>query len=358
MRAERLEKVRELLEQRKLDALLFTHLANIRYLCGFSGSDGVLIVDHRETAFLSDSRYTTQAREEVAADRVEEYQTPAEGIVSRLREWGCRRIGFEADSLVFSRLEKLRSQADPEMEWIPLGKELRSLREIKSRAEIETLRAAACLNAAAFGDISALIRPGISERDLALELEFSLKRRGGEEKAFDFITASGERGAMPHGQASGKVLVAGEMLTIDFGVRMQGYHSDETVTVGIGQPPTRLRQVYDVVLEAHDLAMQSLCPGIPLKEVDAVARNHIRAHGFGEFFGHGLGHGVGLEVHEYPVLSPRSEDIAQEGMVVTIEPGIYIPGLGGIRIEDTVVVTAAGCALLTSIPKAFRAFSV
>ncbi|NLC70705.1 MAG: aminopeptidase P family protein [Desulfuromonadaceae bacterium] len=357
MMAERLEKIRRVLDQRELDAVLFTHAANIRYLCGFSGSEGALIVDRQGSFFLTDSRYTTQARREVEADHVVEYRTMVEGAVAGLRERGFRKVGFEADHLVFSRLEKLRCQSAPDLEWVPLGSEIRPLRGVKSSREVEIIRAAALLNAEAFEEIQAMIRPGISERRLALELEFALKRRGGEEKAFDFIVASGERGAMPHGLASEKILGADEMITIDFGIRRHGYHSDETVTVGLGRPPERLMQAYDVVLTAHDLAVKCLEPGKSLKEVDAVAREHIRSHGFGEFFGHGLGHGVGLEVHEFPVLSPRSEDVAVEGMVVTIEPGIYIFGLGGIRIEDMVVVTADGCELLTTIPKSYRSFA-
>ncbi|NLV23400.1 MAG: aminopeptidase P family protein [Deltaproteobacteria bacterium] len=354
MRGKPVEKVRELLVLRGLDAILFTGRANIRYLCGFSGSEGALLVDRDASSFLTDSRYTTQAQEEVRADHLGQYRLPEEGIVARLRERGCGKIGFEGEYLVVSRLEKLRSQAGAEVEWVPLAKEMRPLRGVKSDAEIEAIRAAARLNAVAFAEIAAGIHAGVSERELAVELEFALKRRGAEEKAFDFIVASGRRGAMPHGLASQKVLSADEMVTIDFGVRLNGYHSDETVTLALGHPPQRLLEAYDVVLQAHDLALEALRPGQPLKDVDAVARDHIRSRGFGEFFGHGLGHGVGLEIHEFPVLSPRSEDVAEEGMVVTIEPGIYIPGLGGIRIEDMAVVSAHGCDLLTAVPKNLR----
>ena len=353
----RLEKIRELIRSQGLDAVVLIHLPNIRYLCGFSGSEGTLVVDGGESCFLTDSRYTTQARTEVFADRVRQYKAWPEGVASRLMERGCRKVGFEADQMVYSQLEKLREKTRESVEWMPLAKEISALRGLKDPGEMAVIRAAAGLNAAAFSEIEGLIRAGISERQLALDLEFALKRLGGDEKAFDFIVASGLRGALPHGLASEKKLDAGEMVTIDFGVRLGGYHSDETVTVALGKPPQQLVEVYDVVLKAHDLAIAALRPGVPLKEVDAAARSFIQERGFGEYFGHGLGHGVGLELHEYPVLSVRSEDIAQEGMVVTIEPGVYLPQQGGVRIEDMVLVTPHGCEVLTAIQKKYRMFS-
>ncbi|MEJ2520948.1 MAG: M24 family metallopeptidase, partial [Desulfuromonadales bacterium] len=192
------------------------------------------------------------------------------------------------------------------------------------------------------------------ENELALALEYALRQAGGEEKAFAIIVASGDRGALPHGLASDKPLAAGELVTIDFGCRRAGYHSDETITLAIGDVPSGLRRIYDTVLEAHDRALAAVRPGLLLKDLDAVARDYISAQGYGAFFGHGLGHGVGLEVHEAPVVSPRSQQIAAEGMVLTIEPGIYVPGTGGVRIEDMVLVTANGGRVLTKIPKTFR----
>jgi Xaa-Pro aminopeptidase len=210
------------------------------------------------------------------------------------------------------------------------------------------------LAAAAFEEILPMIRPGVVERDISLALEFAMKRRGAEEKSFDFIVASGERGALPHGVASQKKIQSGELVTIDFGARWQGYHSDETVTLAVGRVDPRLREIYDIVLDAHDRAMDMVRPGVPLREIDRIARDHIAERGYGEYFGHGLGHGVGLEVHEFPAVSPRSEEVAGEGMVITIEPGIYIPGLGGVRIEDMVKVTRDGHRRLTRLDKKFR----
>lgn len=352
---DRIPPARDLLQKCGLDAFVFFHPPNIRYLCGFSGTDGALVVTGSEDCFLTDSRYTTQARGQVTADRIEEYQVKLDGVLAFLQERGALRIGFEAETLPFATAEKLKEKGDAAIEWVPVTREVLCLRGVKGAQEISALKEASRISAEAFEEIVPLIRPGAVEREIALALEFAMKRRGGEEKAFDFIVASGERGAMPHGIASEKALQAGELVTLDFGVRFQGYHSDETVTVAVGEVSGKLREIFDTVLEAHDRAMEQVRPGVALRELDAVARNLIRDRGYGDFFGHGLGHGVGLEVHEFPTVSPRAEEIAAEGMVFTIEPGIYIPELGGVRIEDMVQVTAEGYRRLTRIPKAFRA---
>lgn len=346
--------VTQLLASRGLDALLFTDLNNIRYLCGFTGSDGALAVVGGRSCFLCDSRYTTQARLQVQADEIREYSVKLDGAIEFLQQAGARRIGFEAETLPFATVETLREKGGAACEWLPLTKEIQSLRGIKGADEIAAIEEATRLNAEAFEEVLPLIRPGAVERDIALALEIALKRRGAEEKAFTFIVASGPRGALPHGIASERSIGVGELVTIDFGVRYRGYHSDETVTVAVGEAPPRLRQIYDVVLKAHDLAMEQVRPGRALKEIDAVARDYIAAQGFGDYFGHGLGHGVGLEVHEYPTVSPRSVAVASEGMVFTIEPGIYVPELGGVRIEDIIEVTADGYRSLTRLSKALR----
>ena len=337
-----------------LDAFVFFDLKNIRYCCDFTGSDGVYICGSQDDWFLSDSRYQEQARAEVRAKHKVCYQNKFDAILEILVAQKFTRIGFEADALCFSQWQELSKRSEAPLEWVAVAEEIRPLRGIKTEAEIKLLQQAADLNALAFTEIEPLIRPGISEKALALELEFALRRLGGEERAFDFIVASGPRGALPHGVASDRVLKAGELVTVDFGTRVAGYHSDETVTLGLGEVSGDLRDIFDVVLEAHDLAVSYAAPGVGLAELDAVAREHIDAAGFGEYFGHGLGHGVGLDIHEYPTLSGRSQDSLQEGMVVTIEPGVYLPGRGGVRIEDTVVVTATGCRKLTHIPKKYR----
>jgi Xaa-Pro aminopeptidase len=351
---DRAPQVRQLLKDNALDAVLFLHRPNLRYLCGFTGTAGALLVGRDQTVFLTDSRYTGQAKCEVTADRIVENQQQLEGIVGLACSGKWRRIGFEAETLPYGTVERLREEGKGDLEWLPLSKELRSLRWKKDAEETDAMERAAGLAAEAFEEVLPLIRPGAVERDIALALEFAMKRRGAEEKSFDFIVASGERGALPHGVATDKEIRAGELVTIDFGARWQGYHSDETVTLAVGPVKGPLREVYDIVLEAHDQAMARIRPGVSLRDIDRTARDHIARHGYGDYFGHSLGHGVGLEVHEYPPVSVRSEEEAEEGMVFTVEPGIYIPGVGGVRIEDMVQVTGDGCRRLTRLSKDFR----
>jgi len=343
-----------LFENNDLDAVVFFHLPTIRYLCDFSGSDGVLVAFRKQTFFLTDSRYTVQAREQVRADEIIEYRSQLPAVIDCLNRQGCRRVGFEAATLAYATWDKLRKESADRWIWIPLDEPLQQLRRRKRDAEVDKLRQAAALAARGFEQIIDLIRPGAIEREIALELEFALKRLGADEKAFDFIVASGLRGAMPHGIASDKAIVSGELVTIDYGVVKDGYHSDETVTLAVGEISSDLRRIYDIVLAAHDAAIDQLRPGMGLRELDAVARELIAAEGYGDYFGHGLGHGVGLEIHEYPAVSPRARGLVEPGMVLTIEPGIYVPGLGGVRIEDTLLVTDSGNEILTRLPKGFR----
>lgn len=348
------ELIRQRMAAAGVDALVLLGLPNIRYLCGFTGTDGVLLLTSTRSIFLTDSRYITQARKQVSAEQIICYKNKYLQLIEELTRNQVQLVGFDADVLSVATFNELRALAPDGMSFQPLTEQLRSLRSCKSADELDSLRQAACLNQQAFAAILPLIKPGISERQIALELEFALKRRGGEVCAFDFIVASGERGALPHGVASDKLLQPGELVTIDFGTRVAGYHSDETVTLALGEIDGKLRQIFAIVLEAHDLAVAAVRPGLLISELDAVARDLITAKGYGEYFGHGLGHGVGLEIHEYPSVSAKTAEPLQEGMVITIEPGIYIPGLGGVRIEDTVLVTATGAAVLTKIPKQFK----
>jgi Xaa-Pro aminopeptidase len=350
---QRRQKAANLLQTLELDALVLCQRENLRYLCGFTGSDGALVVSADKLVFLTDSRYTTQAEAETSADLVCQYQSKIEGIVAQLRNCSGKRIGFEA-SLPFGTCRELQDKGDAGWQWRHLGEELHALRLHKSDDEISRIGAAADLHLDALQEVEQLIRPGTREREVALALEFALRRRGAEEKAFDIIVASGLRGAMPHAVAGDKALAEGDMVTIDFGCRLDGYHSDETVTLALGDVPEILRSVFDIVLEAHDRALAAVAPGIALAELDRIARDHINSHGYGDYFGHGLGHGVGLAVHEAPAVSARSKACAEMGMVFTIEPGIYLPGVGGVRIEDMVLVTAEGHRTLTKIPKTFR----
>jgi len=350
----RILSLRQVLRDEGVDALLLWSLPNIRYVTGFTGSDAVVLVTARRVFFLTDSRYVSQARQQARVDEIREYKVKTDGVASVIAELGCRRVGFEGEAVSVAVFNKLRNQSADSLAWVPLDEHFSRLRGVKALAELEFLADAAGLHQEALEEILPRIRPGVSECDIAFALEIALRRRGGEDRAFDFIVASGRRGSLPHGVASDKPLAAGELVTIDFGTRIGGYYSDETVTLALGEVDTKLRQIYDCVLEAHDRAIEAIRPGAELKAIDAVARDHIAENGYGDYFGHGLGHGVGLQVHEFPTLSPRSRDRVEEGMVFTVEPGIYVPGLGGVRIEDMVVVTADGSRRLTRIPKEFR----
>jgi Xaa-Pro aminopeptidase len=335
-----------------LDAIVFFSSYSLRYLCGFTGTDGVLVMSSDGFEFLTDSRYVVQAEQQVYAGQISEYRDKNISLADCLTRLKAGRVGYEADAITCARFSALEEKVP--VTWVALSEELKFLRSLKSTGEIDSIETATQISAEAFASIEPLLRPGNVECDIALELEIALRRLGAEAKAFDFIVASGERGALPHGVASTKRLASGDLVTIDFGCRVNGYHSDETVTVAIGSVSEKLYDIYDVVLEAHDRAMAHVAPEVPLRELDAIARNYIQECGYGEYFGHGLGHGVGLEVHEAPVVSPRSDSLAEPGMIFTIEPGIYIPGCGGVRIEDMVLVTDDGYRTLTHIPKTFR----
>ncbi len=344
-------RLKSFFEEYDLKAVLFTDLRNIRYLCGFSGTEGALLVSKDHAWFFCDSRYTFQALEEVQEAEVKECgAVRIDTIASLVVEYGFDRIGFEASHTTVSAFRRM-SEKLPGIDLIEIGSRLDEIRLFKDAAEVTALRTVATLSSQALTNILGDIKPGVSELDIALSLELEMRRRGADGKAFDFIVASGERGAMPHGRASDKLIQSGDLITIDFGALKNGYHSDETVTVACGKPGVRSMEIHSIVRAAHDIAIQAVRPGLSCKDLDEVARSFIRNSGHGDYFGHGLGHGIGLEIHEMPTLSPRSTAVLEEGMVITIEPGIYIPGFGGVRIEDTVVVTGSGCDVITCADK-------
>ena len=337
-------------EEHALDLLLIEHPVNLRYLSGFSGSEGALLLSPEGGWFVCDSRYTVQAGKEVTDLLLVEQAQRQEAVADLVRQSGGYRVGFEASHTTVTQHQGLAARL-PGVTLVGLGSELDAVRNCKDAGELEQLEQVADLASAAFEAVLPQLQPGIREDSFALQLEFEMRRRGADGRAFDFIVASGPRGAMPHGRASDKQVLAGELVTIDFGAIKDGYHSDETVTLAVGSINTRQRQLYQTVLDAHDRAIAAVKPGIACRDLDALAREYIKEQGFGQYFGHGLGHGVGLDIHEKPVVSPRSDAVVEEGMVFTIEPGIYIPGLGGVRIEDTVAVTSDGCRLLTKVSK-------
>jgi Xaa-Pro aminopeptidase len=345
---------RKFLDSRPLDGILFASLENIRYLCGFTGSDGALVITQKESFFLTDSRYWTQADEEVKGSRIIHYKKKMEGIFSLLLDLKLREIGFESAFLLFSAHQFLTEKLANEARLLPLEDELKNLRAVKDTHELTLIRRAIDISSNAFSQITEILKEGVVEREVALEMESLMKRGGADAIGFDIIIASGKRSALPHGKASGKRIEKGDFVLIDFGSGFQGYHSDQTRTVVCGQPSPEQQKVYQVVKEAHDQAIEKVRPGIPMGAVDGAARDYIRNQGYGEYFGHGTGHGIGLAVHEDPAVNNQNQGLLQEGMVFTIEPGIYIPDWGGVRIEDMVLATPHGVEILTYLPGELR----
>ena len=347
----RILKARGCLERTGADLLIVSNLSNIRYLSGFTGSEALLVLSRTEGWFLTDSRYTSQAGDEVTGARVVEFSNRLETLTTILKESGAAKIAFEAGYTSVAIYQEL-VQRVPGVEFVPADAELSTLRAVKDAAELEVLGEVAAIASGALLEILGEIKPGAIESEVAWALEVAMRRGGAEGKSFDFIVASGVRGALPHGKASDKALAAGELVTVDYGALYRGYCSDETVTVALGQPESRQLEVYETVRVAQELAIEAIRPGISFRELDAKARDYIHAKGYGQYFGHGLGHGIGLDIHEPPTASPRGAGVVQEGMVFTVEPGIYIPGFGGVRIEDSVVVERDGCRRITRVPKA------
>ena len=344
---ERRKSAQKIMGLNHLDGILFSNLENIRYLCGFTGSDGALIITQKESFFLTDSRYWTQADEEVRHCKIIHYKKKMEGIASLLLDLKLKSIGFESTSLAYSSHQSLLERLAPDAKLIPLEHELINLRAVKDAQELALIRRAIDISSNAFFHIMGILKEGILEREVALDMEFSMKRSGADAIGFDLIIASGKRSALPHGRADVKRIEKGDFILIDFGSGFQGYHSDQTRTVICGRPSSEQEKIYQLVKEAHDKAIEKVRPGIPISEVDGAARDHIRNQGYGEYFGHGTGHGIGLAVHEDPVVNGENKGLVQEGMVFTIEPGIYLPDWGGVRIEDMIRVTSTGAEVLT-----------
>lgn len=346
----RLDRLRALLTEHRLDGILIHNAENRTYLTGFTGSAGVALVTGRELLLLVDFRYVEQAGAEAPGWEVLKVPRQAtDAVVELARGRELRRIGFESDGLTYKQYDELATALRP-AELVPVPGVDR-LRWIKDADELAQIRKAVAIADAGFAHIQAYLRPGIQEREVALELEFYMRRQGADKEAFETIVASGVRSSLPHGRASEKTLGGGEFVTLDFGAVVRGYHSDCTRTVVLGDASPRQREIYDLVLAAQRAALSAIRPGASARDVDALARQVIVEAGHGDHFGHGLGHGVGLAIHEGPTLSPREDTTLEAGMVVTVEPGVYLPGWGGVRIEDLVVITPGGCDDLTTAPK-------
>ena len=345
----RLSSLRKKISRWKADGILFTDICNIRYLTGFTGSEGLLMAGRDEARLLVDGRYTAQARMEVCGISVFEYADKLQGIEQAAAKMGLSKIGFEPSRMSVGDYNRLSARLK-NANLIPLDEELRMLRARKDASEIALMKKAAAIAAKAVSELAQALRPGWTEREAALYLETQARRAGAEQIAFETIIASGENGAFPHAQPSRRKIRHGDFVVVDFGVRCRGYCSDETCTFAIGELTRAQKNAYRAVKRAHDEAIAAIRADADAAQIDALARRTLGKK-YSRYFVHGTGHGVGLEVHEAPRLAPTSRDILQSGMVVTVEPGLYYPGLWGIRIEDTVVVKKNGCEILTAMSK-------
>jgi Xaa-Pro aminopeptidase len=347
----RADRVAARLAEREVDLLLVTDLVNLRYLTGFTGSNGMAVVGSDVRRFITDFRYVEQARDQV--EGFDREQAPADFITALSEGWreGPVRLGFDDGHVSVKTHARLRSVLPDRVELVAAGGVVEDERAVKEPGEVERIQAAAALCDDVYDWVRELGIVGRTERSVALALEHEMRMRGAADPSFPSIVASGPRGALPHASPTDAVIERGTLVTFDLGVRLDGYCSDCTRTWATGPLPDALTEAYELVLRAQAAALDAVRPGPEGREIDAVARDMIDAAGHGEHFGHGLGHGVGLEVHEAPRLARTGSDPLAAGNVVTVEPGVYLRGIGGVRIEDLVVVTEAGRDVLTRTSK-------
>ncbi|MCX7653283.1 MAG: Xaa-Pro peptidase family protein [Fervidobacterium sp.] len=351
-----LEEVKSKIFEKEIDALIVLNIENsnrvtTRYLSGFTGSFSALLITPKRHIIITDSRYWTQVKHESNFELVK-YTPPRtflETVAELINTLELRKIAIEKDRISAGYFETLSSKVNAQFEDV--SNLILDVRAKKSEEEIEKIKIAVEIAENAFKRMLEIVKPGMKEYELSAFLEYQMRLLGAEDVAFESIVASGYRGALPHGKATDKVIEKGEPVVVDWGARYQGYNSDLTRVFCIGEAPEKVKEVYKIVYDAQQKALEIIKAGITGKEVDSVARNHINELGYGEFFGHGLGHGIGLEVHENPSLSYRYDKPLESGHVVTVEPGIYLEGEFGIRIEEDVVVRENGCQILTTLTR-------
>ena len=352
-RSMRIPALRERLGELGVDALVVSELANVRYLSGFTGSSGMLLVGPREALFVTDGRYATQSEQELSAAGVEaaiEVSTESPEVAIARAAEGVARLGLEADSVSWSAQRRWSSELH-HGELVATTAAVEALRLVKDPTEVARIRCACAIADEALREVAPRLLEAPTEREFALELEAAMMRRGADDLSFDTIVAAGPNGARPHHQPSGRPIAEGDLVVVDFGALVDGYHSDMTRTFTVGEVGPERTAMFDVVAEAQQAGVDAVAAGVPAAEVDLACRELIEDAGLGEAFLHGTGHGVGLDIHEEPRVSSRSTATLRPGHVVTVEPGVYLPEFGGVRIEDTVVVLEDGCERLTLAPK-------
>ncbi len=345
-----IDKLRAVMAEKQIPALLVSQIDNVQWATGFSGSNGFLFITPTEQRFVTDSRYTLQAQEQVPGVPIAIYDSKMDAnefLAKQASEMGLRQIGFEADAITYSSHRKLAEKFNG-TQLIPIEEIFPDLRMVKTSEEIEKTREACKLADACFDHVRRMIQAGVTEFDIGLDIEFFF-RRNGADLAFPPIVVSGKRSARPHGRASEKKLERGDFLTLDFGAKLDDYCSDITRTVVIGEATDRHREVYQTVLASQLAALDAMRPGVKASEVDRIAREAMGD--YAAYFGHGLGHGLGKLVHDSGRMNASSKNVLDIDQIWTVEPGVYIPGFGGVRIEDDVVITDSGVEILTHSPK-------
>ena len=343
--------VRARFDEWQVDGLLISHAANRRWLSGFTGSSGQLLITQEQAFLATDARYWEQATQEAPAYTLFKHQRTAEDAERFIKTAQVNRIGLEARHTTL--FESRKVQRIEAINWVALSETVEGLRAVKTAVEIEAIQAAAAITDYAMAQVNQLAKPGMTEKQLAWELEKIMREAGAEAMAFPIIVASGPNSALPHYRTGDRPLQSGDTIIIDMGVELNGYCSDLTRTFYLGSEPSpQFDRIYELVHLAQKIALENLRPGMTSQEGDALAREVIEDAGHKEHFGHGLGHGVGLEIHEAPNLTWRHEEKIPAGSIITIEPGIYLTGWGGIRIEDLICLTEDGPLLLSQCPKA------
>lgn len=347
----RIEQLQERIAGANVDAFFTLAAPSIRYLTGFTGEEGYLLALHEGMHLIVDGRFTTQAQEECPWLDVIEYaghfsKSIGDLLVAHHAHW----FGFEKERVSFVQAEQMRA-AFPSAIMVPTESIVEGMRIVKDAGELDTMRAAGRVADKAFSAMIGQLKAGMTENDVAALLEYEMRKAGAQGTSFPTIVGSGARGALPHGVASGKVIQDGEVIVIDFGVNYEGYMSDCTRTVALGGQPDDVLNVYEHLHAAQQLGLDSIKAGVSSRSVDTTVREKLGENGLAQYFTHGLGHGVGLEIHEAPRLSQGTDTVLEPGQVVTCEPGVYLPGRYGMRIEDSVIVTATGFESLTELPK-------
>ena len=347
-----IKKLQKFLEKENLDLLLVTFLPNVRYLSGYSGTNGLVLISPNGSLFLTDFRYKEQVKEQVKYLKIVIAERDLIQSLATLSLLKPKRLklGFEQNHLSCGTYQKLRALL-PDCLLVPTENAVESISIKKDQNEIDKIRKAVRITDQVFSEILDFIKPKVTEQDVAAEIEYRFKRYGSTTPLYETIVASGKRSALPHGVASSKRIEKGDLVTLDMGAVYEGYTADMTRTVVVGKANKRQKKVYNIVLKAQKQALSKIKPKMRACDLDKVARDVIKRAGYGKYFGHGLGHGIGLVIHDNPAINPRNEQLLEPGMVITIEPGIYIPNWGGVRIEDDVLVTKKRCEVLTKAEK-------